>query len=133
MQSTHPGWCDPRYCCFTDIDVQHRSTPTLLTTCDAEWWFTVARADEWAHPEQYGDTELLIDVHNTLLGVPHVQHVLRTHEIESYANRLLTERRRAQLLDMPVSQNVTAAPARRQSRKAPAGRDTHATTRRTSA
>jgi hypothetical protein len=34
MQSIHPGWCDPRYCRFTDIDVQHRPMPTLLTTCD---------------------------------------------------------------------------------------------------
>jgi hypothetical protein len=134
MQSVHPGWCDPRYCCFTDIDVQHRSTPTLLTTRDHAWWFTLARADEWAHPKQQGDTELLIDVHSTLLRVPHVQHVLRTDEIESYANRLLTERRRAQLLGMPVPRDVTAAsPARPQSRKAPAGRDTHVTTRRTSA
>ena len=49
MQSVHPGWCDPRYCRFTDIDVQHRSTPTLLTTRDHEWWFTLARADEWTH------------------------------------------------------------------------------------
>ncbi len=47
MQSAHPGWCDPRYWRFTDIDVQHRSTPTLLTTCDHEWWFTLVRADEW--------------------------------------------------------------------------------------
>jgi hypothetical protein len=47
MQSAHPGWCDPRYWRFTGIDVQHRSTPTLLTTCDHEWWFTLVRADEW--------------------------------------------------------------------------------------
>ncbi|MDQ2790178.1 MAG: hypothetical protein M3Y73_10855, partial [Actinomycetota bacterium] len=43
----HPGWCDPRYCRFTDIDIQHRSTPTLLSTCEHKWWFTLARADEW--------------------------------------------------------------------------------------
>lgn len=134
MQSVHPGWCDPRYCRFTDIDVQHRSTPTLLTTCDHEWWFTLARADEWAHPEQHGDTELLIDVHNIILRVPHVQHALRADEIESYANRLLIERHRAQLLGMSVLQDVAAAsPARRQSREAPAGRDTRATARRASA
>jgi hypothetical protein len=47
MQSVHPGWCDRRYCRFTDIDVQHRSTLTLLTTRDDEWWFILARADEW--------------------------------------------------------------------------------------
>lgn len=77
MQSVHPAWCDPRYCRFTDVDVQHRSTPTLLTSCDDEWWFTLARADEWAHPERHGDTELLIDVHNTMLRAPDVQHLLR--------------------------------------------------------
>jgi hypothetical protein len=94
MRSIHPGWCDPRYCRFTDIDIQHRSTPTLLSTCDHEWWFTLARADEWAHPQRHGDTELLIDVHNTILRAPDVQHVLRAQEIESYASRLLTERHR---------------------------------------
>ena len=95
MQPVHPGWCDPRYCSFTDIDVQHRSTPTLLSTCEHEWWFTLARADEWAHIDQHGDTELLIDVHNTVLRVPDVQHVLRAQEIGLYANRLLVERHRA--------------------------------------
>ena len=128
MQPVHPGWCDPRYCCFTDIDVQHRSTPTLLSTCDHEWWFTLARADEWAHSEQHGDTELLIDVHNTMLCVPDVQHVLHIREIESYASRLLVERHRAQLLGASVLQGaVSASPAPRQSREAPAGRDTRAT------
>jgi len=118
MQSCHPGWCDPRYWRFTDIDIQHRSMPTLLTTCDDEWWFTLARADEWAHADQQGDTALLIDVHNTLLRLPHVQHVLRADEIESYANRLLTERHRAQLLGMSVLQDVSAVShARRQSRE----------------
>ncbi len=102
MRSTHPGWCDPRYCRFTDIDIQHRSTPTLLSTHDHEWWFTLARADAWAHPQQHADTELLIDVHNTMLRVPDVQHVLRAHEIESYASRLLTERYRAQFLGASV-------------------------------
>lgn len=58
MQPVHPGWCDPRHCCFTDIDIQHRSTPTLLTTLDHEWWFTLARADGWDHPQQHGHTEL---------------------------------------------------------------------------
>lgn len=106
MQSTHPGWCDPRYCRYTDIDTQHRSTPTLLSTRDHEWWFTLARADEWAHPHQHGDTELLIDVHDTILHVPHVQHVLRAQEIESYANRLLTERYRAQFLGASVPHGV---------------------------
>lgn len=95
MQFVHPGWCDPRYCRLTDIDVQHRSMPTLLTTCDHEWWFTLARADEWAHPEQHGDTELLIDVHNTVLRAPDVQHLLRAHEIQLYANQLLIESNRA--------------------------------------
>jgi hypothetical protein len=128
MQPVHPGWCDPRYCCFTDIDVQRRSTPTLLSTCAHEWWFTLARADEWAHPEQHGDTELLIDVHNTLLRVPDVQHVLRAQEIESYASRLLAERHRAQLLGASVLHDaVPASPAPRQSREAPAGRETRAT------
>jgi hypothetical protein len=128
MQPVHPGWCDPRYCCFTDIDVQHRSTPTLLSTCDHEWWFTLARADEWARPEQHGDTELLIDVHNTMLRVPDVQHVLRAQEIESYASRLLVECHRARLLGASVLQAaVPASPARRQSREAPAGRDTRVT------
>jgi hypothetical protein len=60
MQPLHPGWCDQRYCRFTDIDVQHRSTPALLTTRDHEWLFTLARVDEWAHPTQHGDTELVI-------------------------------------------------------------------------
>jgi hypothetical protein len=128
MQPVHPGWCDPQYCCFTDIDVQHRSTPILLSTCDHEWWFTLARADEWAHPEQHGDTELLIDVHNTILRVPDVQHVLRAQEIESYASRLLAERHRAQLLGASVLHDaVPASPAPRQSREAPAGRETRAT------
>lgn len=131
MQSVHPGWCDPRYCRFTDIDVQHRSTPTLLTTCDHEWWFTLARADEGAHPEQHGDTELLIDVRNTILRVPDVQHTLRAAEIESYTNRLLIERHRAQLLGTSVLQDVS--PARRQSRETPAGWDTRAAARRASA
>lgn len=135
MQSVHPGWCDSRYCRFTDIDVQHRSTPTLLITCDHEWsWFTLARADEGAHSEQHGDTELLIDVHNTILRVPDVQHVLRADEIESYTNRLLIERHRAQLPGMSMLQDVAAAaPARRQSREAPVGRVTRATARRASA
>jgi hypothetical protein len=131
MLPVHPGWCDPQYCCFTDIDVQHRSTPTLLSTCDHEWWFTLARADEWAHPnEEHGDTELLIDVHNTFLRVPDVQHVLRAREIESYANRLLTEHHRAQLLGASARRHaIPASPARRQSRQTPAGRDTRATWR----
>jgi len=73
MRSIHPGWCDPRYCRFTDIDVQHRSTPTLLTTCDHEWWFTLARADDWAHPQQYGGTELL-DRIPAPPGDPHLHH-----------------------------------------------------------
>jgi hypothetical protein len=68
MQFVHPGWCDPRYCRVTDIDIQHRSMPTLPTTCDHEWWFTLARADEWAHPKRRGDIELLVGVHNTRLG-----------------------------------------------------------------
>jgi hypothetical protein len=107
MQSVHPGWCDPRYCRVTDIDVQHRSTPTLLTTYDHEWWFTLARADGWAaHPEAHGDTELLIDVHNTTLSLPDVQHVLRVDEIESYANRLLIECHRAQFLGASVRCDV---------------------------
>jgi hypothetical protein len=106
MRFIHPGWCDPRRCCFTDIDIQHRSTPTLLTTCDHEWWFTLARADEWGHPEQHGDTELLIDVHNTILRLPHVQHVLRVDEIESYTKRLLIERHRAQFLGASVLHDV---------------------------
>jgi len=128
MRSIHPGWCDPRYCCFTDIDVQHRSTPTLLSTCDHEWWFTLARADEWAHPEQHRDTELLIDVHNTVLRVPDVQHVLRAQEIGSYANRLLVEQRRAQFLGASVLHDaVPVSPARRQARGAPAARDIRAT------
>jgi hypothetical protein len=128
MQPVHPGWCDPRYCCFTNIDVQHRSTPTLLSICDHEWWFTLARADEWARPEQHGDTELLIDVHNTILRGPDVQHVLRAQEIESYASRLLVERHRAQLLGASVLHDaVPASPAPRQSREVPAGRDTRAT------
>jgi hypothetical protein len=59
--------------------------------CDHEWWFALARADKWAHPQQNEDTELLIDVHDTILRAAHVQHVLRVQEIESYANRLLTE------------------------------------------
>ncbi len=128
MQPIHPGWCDPRYCRFTDVDVQHCSTPTLLTTCDHEWWFTLTRADEWAHPQQHGDTELLIDVRNTILRVPDVQHLLRAHEIESYVNRLLIEHHRAQVLGTSVLQDVApASPARRQSREAPAGRDTRVT------
>ena len=128
MQPVHPGWCDPRYCCFTDIDVQHRSTPTLLSTCDHQWWFTLARADEWAHPQQHGDTELLIDVHNTILRLPDVQHVLRAQEIESYANRLLVEHHRAQLLGASVLHDaVPASPASRQLREAPAAWDTRAT------
>jgi DNA-binding MarR family transcriptional regulator len=86
----------------TDIDIQHRSTPTLLSTRDDEWWFTLARTDEWTHPHQHGDTELLIDVHNTIQRLSHVQHVLRTQEIESNANRLLTERHRAQILGASV-------------------------------
>jgi len=70
------------------------------------------------------DTELLIDVHNTVLRVPDVQHLLRAHEIESYANRLLIEHHRAQFLGMSVLHDVdSASPARRQqSREAPAGR-----------
>ena len=128
MQSVHPGWCDPRYCRFTDIDVQHRSTPTLLSTCDHQWWFTLARADEWAHSQQHGDTELLIDVHNTILRLPDVQHVLRAQEIESYANRLLVEHHRAQLLGASVLHDaVPASPASRQSLEAPAARDIRAT------
>lgn len=106
MRSTHPGWCDPRYCRFTDIDIQHRSTPTLLSSCDHQWWFTLARADEWAHPQQHGDTELLIDVRNTILRVPDVQHVLRAEEIESFTNRLLTERHRAVFLGASVLHNA---------------------------
>jgi hypothetical protein len=106
MRSLHPGWCDPRYCCVTDIDIQHRSTPTLLNTSDHAWWFTLARADEWAHPQQHGDTELLIDVHNTILRAPDVQHVLQVQEIESYATRLLTERHRAQFLGESVLHDV---------------------------
>lgn len=106
MQSVHPAWCDPRYCCFTDIDVQHRSTPTLLTTCDHEWWFTLASASQWEHPEQHGPTELLIDVHNTMLRVPRVQHVLRADEVESYVNRLLIEHHRARFLDASVLRDV---------------------------
>ena len=89
MQPVHPGWCDPQYCRFTDIDVQHRSTPTLLSTCEHD-------------SEQHGDTELLIDVHNTMLRVPDVQHVLRAREIGLYASRLLAERHRAQLLGESV-------------------------------
>jgi hypothetical protein len=130
MQPVHPGWCDPRYCYFTDIDVQHRSTPTLLTTSDHEWWFTLARADECAHSGQHGDTELLIDVHNTMLRVPDVQHTLRAQEIGSYASRLLVEHHRAQLLGASVLHDaVPASPGRRQLREAPAGRDTRATWR----
>lgn len=106
MQPLHPSWCDPRYCRFTDIDVQHRSTPTLLTTRDHEWWFTLARVDEWVHPTQHGDTELLIDVHNTILRVPDVQHALRTEDIESYTNRLLIERHRAQFLGASVPHDI---------------------------
>jgi hypothetical protein len=106
MQPLHPGWCDQRYCRFTDIDVQHRSTPTLLTTRDHEWLFTLARVDEWAHPTQHGDTELLIDVHNIILRVPDVRHVLGADEIESYANRLLIERHRAQFLGASVPHHV---------------------------
>ena len=106
MRSNHPGWCDPRYCRFTDIDIQHRSTPTLLSTCDHEWWFTLARADKWAHPQRNEDTELLIDVHDTILRAAHVQHVLRVQEIESYANRLLTELHRAQFLGASVLHDV---------------------------
>lgn len=128
MRPTHPGWCDPRHCHFTDIDVQHRSTPTLLTTCDHEWWFTLARADQWAHPERLGDTELLIDVHNTILDVPDVQHLLRADEIESYANRLLIEHHRSLFLGTSVLHDVVrAAPTRPQSREAPAEWDTRAT------
>jgi hypothetical protein len=113
MRPVHPGWCDPRYCCFTDIDVQHRSTPTLLSTRDHQWWFTLARADEWAHPQQHGDTELLIDVHDTMAHVPDVQHVLRAQEIGSYVSRLLTEHHRAQLLGALVLHDMApASPAR---------------------
>ncbi len=119
MQPVHPGWCDPRYCSFTDIDVQHRSTPTLLSTCEHEWWFTLARADEWAHIDQHGNTELLIDVHNTMLRVPDVQHVLRAQEIGLYASRLLVERQRAQLLGESVPPDAVQAPPARQSREAP--------------
>lgn len=106
MQPIHPGWCDLRYCRFTDVDVQHRSTPTLLTTSDHEWRFTLARADPWTHPHQHGDTELLIDVHNTVMRVPDVQHLLRAGEIKSYANRLLIEHHRAQFLGTSVLQDV---------------------------
>ena len=107
MRSTHPGWCDPRYCRFTDVDIQHRSTPTLVSTRDHQWWFTLARADEWTRPHQHGGTtELLIDVHNTILRVPDVQHVLRAEEIESYANRLLIEHHRAQFLGESVLHDV---------------------------
>ena len=106
MQSVHPGWCDPRYCCFTDVDVQHRSTSVLLTTCDHEWWFTLARANQWAHPERPGDTELLIDVHNTILRDPRVQHVLRADEVMSFVRRLLTEYHRAKFLDASVLRDV---------------------------
>ena len=106
MQSVHPGWCDPRHCCFTDIDVQHRSTPTLLTTCDHEWWFTLARASQWADPERQADTELLIDVHGTMQRVPQVQHVLRADEVKAYVNRLLIEQHRAQFLDASVLRDV---------------------------
>lgn len=109
MQPTHPGWCDLHYCRFTDMDVQHRSTPTLLSTSDHEWWFTLARADAWAHPQQPGDTELLIDVHNTTTRVPDVQHLLRADEIKSYANRLLIEYHRAQFLGTSVLQDVAPA------------------------
>ncbi|PZS22941.1 MAG: hypothetical protein DLM60_03475 [Pseudonocardiales bacterium] len=127
MQPVHPGWCDPRYCRFTDIDIQHRSTPTLLSTCEHKWWFTLARADEWAHPEAHGDTELLIDVHNTMLRDLDVQHVLRAQEIGLYARRLLTEHHRAHLLGASVlGDAVPASAARRQSRGSPAGRDTRA-------
>lgn len=106
MQSVHPGWCDPHHCRFTDIDIQHRSTPTLLTTCDQDWWFTLARASRWDHPEGCADTELLIDVHNRVLRVPQVQHVLRADEVASYVNRLLTEHHRAQFLDASVLRDV---------------------------
>lgn len=119
MQPVHPSWCDSRYCCSTDIDIQHRSTPTPLTTRDHEWWFTLARADEWAHPEQHGDTELLIDVHNTMHRAPDVQHVLRAREIGSYVSRLLTEHHRAQLLGASVLQGAAAASPHDDSRGKP--------------
>lgn len=48
--------------------------------------------------------------------------MLRVNEIESYTNRLLIERHRAQLLGMPALQDVSAA-----------GRDTRTTARRASA
>jgi hypothetical protein len=41
-----------------------------------------------------------------MLRVPDVQHVLRAHEIESYASRLLTERYRAQFLGASVLHDV---------------------------
>ncbi|MDQ2883028.1 MAG: hypothetical protein M3Y48_18095 [Actinomycetota bacterium] len=132
MQPVHPVWCDPGYCYVTDIDVQHRSTPTLLSTCEHKWWFTLARADEWTHAEAHGDTELLIDVHNTMLRVPDVQHVLRAQEIGLYARRLLVEHHRAQLRGASVLQDaVSASPGRRQSRESPAGQDVRANWRPT--
>lgn len=121
MQPIHPGWCDLRYCRVTDMDVQHRSTPTLLTTSDHEWWFTLARADAWARPHQHGDTELLIDVHHTMTRVPDVQHLLRADEIESYANRLLIEHHRARFLSRSVLQDVAPTSAATTLAKSPGG------------
>lgn len=102
MPPTHPGWCEPRYCRFTDVDIQHRSTPTPLTTCNHQWWFSLVRADQGEHHQQYGNTELLIDVHNTVLRVPDARHLLRVEEIESYAKRLQIELHRAQFLGASV-------------------------------
>lgn len=106
MESVHPGWCDADYCRITNTDIQHRSTPTLLSTCSHEWWFALARVDQHSPSRQPGDTELLIEVHSSMLHVPPVQHVLRVDEIESYANRLLIEHHRAQFLDASVLHDV---------------------------
>lgn len=48
----------------------------------------------------------MIDVHNTMLRVPRVQHVLRADEVESSVNRLLIEHHRARFLDASVLRDV---------------------------
>ena len=101
MRSTHPGWCDPRYCHSLT------STSAPLHAHSAEH----PRSRVVVHPgprrrvgppptaRRHRAADRRPQHHAAL---PDVQHVLRAHEIESYASLPLTERYRAQFLGASV-------------------------------
>jgi hypothetical protein len=100
ISSSHPGWCDPRFCRESDIDVHHRSAPTVLPLVDHVWRLSLLRCDEAVEHGglELGEPELHAVLSDARVSHPVVQVSMLVDEVPEVCAALMRQYHRAQML-----------------------------------